>query len=207
MRRGNEDGSILDKIWAFMILCGVGYSVVTGNIQAVSNSMLDAAKDAVELCVTLLGVVAFWCGVMEIGERSGLVALLSEWMKPLIYFLFPGLKKDHPAIGEISLNFVANMLGLGWAATPAGLRAIEKLTEHETSKKELKTASNEVCTFLLINISSLQLIPINVIAYRSQYGSVNPAAVTGPAIAATAVSTLTAVVFCKIMSLKKEMKA
>lgn len=189
-----------------MILCGVGYSVVMGNIQAVSNSMLEAAGDAVELCVTLLGVVAFWCGVMEIGEQSGLVAALSRRMKPLIHFLFPKLDRDHPAVGEISLNFVANILGLGWAATPAGLRAIEKLADQNKDNTEVKAASDEICTFLLINISSLQLIPINVIAYRSQYGSVNPAAVTGPAIAATAVSTLTALVFCKIMLFSAKMK-
>lgn len=183
-----------------MILLGVGYSIIMGDVQSVSNSMIEAAKDAVELCVTLLGVVSFWCGVMEIGEQSGMVKMLSNRMKPFIHFLFPKLENDHPAIGEISLNFVANVLGLGWAATPAGLRAIEKLTDENRNETERHIASDEVCTFLLINISSLQLIPINVIAYRSQYGSVNPAAVTGPAIAATAVSTFTALVFCKIMS-------
>lgn len=185
-----------------MILLGVGYSACMGNMQSISNSMLEAAGDAVELCITLLGVVAFWCGVMEIGEQSGLVKRFSNWMKPLIHFLFPKLERNHPAIGDISLNFAANVLGLGWAATPAGLKAIEKLTDSKKYKNEVKIASDEVCTFLLINISSLQLIPINVIAYRSQSGSVNPAAVTGPAIAATAVSTVTALLFCKIMCFK-----
>lgn len=185
-----------------MVLMGVGYSVLTGNVQSISNSMLEAAGDSVELCITLLGVVAFWCGIMEIGEQSGLVEWLSNRMKPLIHFLFPKLEKNHPAIGDISLNFVANVLGLGWAATPAGLKAIEKLADLKNYKNEMKIASDEVCTFLLINISSLQLIPINIIAYRSQYGSVNPTAVTGPAIVATAVSTVTAVIFCKIICFK-----
>ena len=112
----------------------------------------------------------------------------------------------HPAMGQIALNCIANMLGLGWAATPAGMKAMEELSKLEKIRREqgagvpAGTASDEMCTFLVLNISSLQLVPVNIIAYRSQYGSVNPAAVTGPAIVATLVSTGAAVVFCKIMN-------
>ena len=129
-------------------------------------------------------------------------------MRLVMKFLFPAIPEDHPANSHIAMNIVANILGLGWAATPAGLKGMEALAdlEDERRKGEIAgiiqkqgTASNEMCTFLILNISSLQLIPVNVIAYRSQYGSVNPAAIVGPGIVATAVSTVVAVVFCKVM--------
>ena len=119
---------------------------------------------------------------------------------------------NHPAEEHITTNIIANVLGLGWAATPAGLRAMEELSKLEEDRRKRRLpgpirkkgiASNEMCTFLILNISSLQLIPVNVIAYRSQYGSVNPTAIVGPAIAATAVSTMVAVIFCKVMNGKR----
>lgn len=122
-------------------------------------------------------------------------------------FLFPKLPLDHPAAKSIAVNMIANMLGMGWAATPAGLKAMGELEElEEDRRKSLQmssvpkgTASNEMCIFLIINISSLQLIPVNMLAYRAQYGSADPAAIVGPALAATAVSTLAAVVFCRMV--------
>ena len=134
--------------------------------------------------------------------------MASARMRPLLRFLFPGLPRGHKAEAYISANFIANFLGLGWAATPAGLKAMEELGKLEDDRRNGKVsgierrkgiASNEMCTFLIINISSLQLIPVNVIAYRSQYGSPNPAAIVGAGIAATAVSTGVAVIFCKLM--------
>ena len=145
---------------------------------------------------------------MEIASRAGLIETASKKMGPLIRFLFPELPADHKANEHIATNFIANFLGLGWAATPAGLKAMEELGKLEDDRRNRKIAgtirkkgiaSNEMCTFLIINISSLQLIPVNVIAYRSQYGSVNPAAIVGAGILATAVSTGAAVVFCKII--------
>lgn len=128
---------------------------------------------------------------------------MTEKMKPVIRFLFPNLPLDHPATEHISTNMIANVLGLGSAATPAGLRAMEELLNLEKERgnsRRLQSASDEMCTFLVINISSLQLIPMNMIAYRSQYGSAEPTAIVGPAIAATAVSTLAGILFAKIMS-------
>ncbi len=127
--------------------------------------------------------------------------------QPFVSFLFPRIPKNHPARESISTNIVANVLGLGWAATPAGLKAMEDLAQLEEKRRQtgyLKnvpkdTASNEMCTFLILNISSLQLIPVNMIAYRSQYGSASPAAVVGPAVLATLVSTFAAVIFCRVM--------
>lgn len=196
---------MLNHIWAAMLIAGFVYGLLTGKLQFMTESMLGAAGEAVDLSITLLGVVAFWCGIMEIAQEAGLIEALSRRMWPFLHFLFPRIPKEHQALKCISVNFIANMLGLGWAATPAGLEAMEQLAElqkqelPEKQGKKQRMASNEMCIFLLINISSLQLIPVNIIAYRSKYGSVNPTAVVGPAIAATAVSTIAAVIFCRIM--------
>ncbi len=190
---------MLNYIWAFMILVGILYGSVTGNISAVGNGILDSAKEAVSLCVTMLGVMALWTGIMEIANESGLIRAATNRIIPIIRGLFPELPKEHKAWNYISLNIIANILGLGWAATPAGLKAMEELQSLNRSD----VASDAMCTFLIINISSLQLIPVNIIAYRSQYGSVNPAAIVAPAILATLVSTLAAVFYCSIKINKK----
>lgn len=156
----------------------------------------------------MMGVMSFWVGLMEIAAKAGIITSASRKIRPLIRFLFPELPENHPAQEHITTNIIANVLGLGWAATPAGLRAMEELSKLEEDRRKRRLpgpvrkrgiASNEMCTFLIINISSLQLIPVNVIAFRSQYGSVNPAGIVGAGIAATLVSTAVAVVYCKIM--------
>ena len=202
---------MLNFLWAGMLLLGIVYAAFNGTLPEVTEGCLNGAKEAVELCLSVAGVVAFWNGLMTIAKESGLV---------------PGLKGQDEALDAISVNMAANVLGLGWAATPAGLKAMEKLEKIEeerrrdqaqmlpTEQRNLRrtwhgkampegVANNEMCTFLILNISSLQLIPVNVIAYRSQYGSVDPAAVVGPGIVATAVSTGVAVVFCKMMNRRK----
>lgn len=182
-----------------MILFGIVYGAVTGNMQAVTDAAFASAKDAVTLCITMTGMMALWVGVMEIARGAGLIRKWSEKLKPFIHFLFPGIPKGHKAQEYIAANMIANILGLGSAATPAGLKAMEELAEIKKEKGlPEEVASDEMCTFLILNISSLQLIPVSVIAYRSQYGSNNPSAITGAAIAATLVSTATAVIFCKI---------
>lgn len=188
------------------MLAAVVYGAFYGTLPDITQAALDSAKEAVTLSMTMLGILAFWMGLMQIGTASGLVERLTKGVEPLLRRLFPRIPAGHPAMGQITLNCVANMLGLGWAATPAGLKAMEELSKLEEIRREhgagvpAGTASDEMCTFLVLNISSLQLVPVNIIAYRSQYGSVNPAAVTGPAIVATLVSTGAAVVFCKIMN-------
>lgn len=177
----------------------------------ITNAALDSAKDAVTLCITMVGVMAFWMGIMEIASRAGIIEMASknETADPI---LFPDIPKEHQANQYITTNFIANFLGLGWAATPAGLQGMQALAELEQERRMKRApgkarkpgvASNEMCTFLIMNISSLQLIPINVIAYRSQYGSVNPAAIVGAGIVATTVSTLAGMVYCKIMDRKR----
>lgn len=193
-----------------MILVGVLYAACTGRMDAVTNAALDSAGEAISLCITTAGVMALWMGLMEIAQEAGLVKKLTKGIDPFLRFMFPNIPKDHPARGYIATNIIANVLGLGWACTPAGLKAMEELAALEAERgnpayqkqgrdvKAERSASNEMCTFLILNISSLQLIPVNMIAYRSQYGSTRPAAIIAPAIAATFISTAVAIVYCKI---------
>ena len=209
--------AMLNYIWAFMILIGVVYGAITGRMADVTNAALDSASDAVSLCITMIGVMALWVGLMEIAQKSGLIAKMTKGIQPFISFLFPRIPEGHPAREYISTNLIANVLGLGWACTPAGLKAMEALAQLEKERgnpaylgestekgSSARIASTEMCTFLILNISSLQLIPVNMIAYRQQYGSVNPAGIIAPAIVATFFSTLTAVVYCKIMDIKRK---
>ena len=199
---------MLHAIWAFMILLAVIYAACTGRMSEVTNAALDSAGEAISLCLTMAGVVALWMGLMEIAKRAGLIEKMTRGISPLLTFLFPRIPKKHPAREYIAANIIANILGLGWACTPAGLKAMEELANLETErcnpeymgvKNEggSRQASNEMCNFLILNISSLQLIPVNMIAYRSQYGSTNPTSIIAPAIAATLFSSLVAVVYCK----------
>lgn len=221
---------MLNVLWAFMMLTGILWGAFHGTLDQVTNGALESAGEAVKLGITMLGVMSFWTGILELGRRSGLIEQLSKKMTPLLRLLFPNIPKEHPALQSIAVNMIANVLGLGWAATPAGLKAmgeLEELEEERRGREEAEgetgesragrgsaaekgrrfrravprgTASNEMCTFLVVNISSLQLIPMTMIAYRAQYGSANPAAVVGPALAATAISTLVGILFCKIMA-------
>ena len=203
---------MLNYLWAGMILVGILYGAFSGKMPDITNAALDSAKEAVTLCITMIGVMSFWTGIMEIASRAGIIGMAAGKMQPLIRFLFPEIPKGHKANEHITTNFIANFLGLGWAATPAGLKAMEELGRLEDDRRAGRAAgpvrkkgiaSNEMCTFLILNISSLQLIPVNVIAYRSQYGSVNPAGIVGAGIAATAVSTGAAIVFCRLMDRKR----
>lgn len=188
---------MLNYLWSFMILAGMLWGMMNGNLSEVTQGLLDSSREAVTLGIAMLGIMSFWCGILEVGTRAGLIDWMTGKMGPVLKFLFPELEKNHPAFKPIAVNIVANMLGLGMAATPAGLEAMKELQREST---EPKTATNAMCTFLILNISSLQLIPINMLAYRSQYGSASPTAVLGPALIATACSTAAAVVFCRAVS-------
>lgn len=218
---------MLNYLWAAMLAVGIIYGVFTGNMEAVANGALDAAGEAVELCLGMIGVMALWMGLMEIARSSGLIAAMTRGIQPFISFLFPRIPKGHPAREYISTNIIANILGLGWACTPAGLKAMEALAQLEAERGNpqyldvaetqnagmkgyaaghIRTASSEMCTFLILNISSLQLIPVNMIAYRGQYGSASPTAIVGPAIAATLFSTLVGVIFAKAAERKMKFR-
>ena len=203
---------MLNYLWAGMILVGIVFGAFNGRMQDITNAALDSSKEAVTLCITMIGVMAFWTGIMEIASKAGIIRMASRKMRPLVRFLFPGMPEGHKAEEHITTNFIANFLGLGWAATPAGLRAMEELGRLEDDRmagrapglvRKKGVAGNDICTFLIINISSLQLIPMNVIAYRSQYGIPDPAAIIGAGILATMVSTGAAVVFCRMMDRRR----
>ena len=198
---------MLNFLWAGMIIIGILYGALQGNLTEITNAALDSSKEAISLCITMMGVMAFWMGLMEIATKAGILQRATKGIMPVIRFFFPNIPRGHKANQHIATNFIANILGLGWAATPAGLKAMEALGELEEDRRKGKApgvarkkgiASNEMCTFLILNISSLQLIPINIIAYRSQYGSVNPAGIVGAGLVATAISTLVAALFCKL---------
>ncbi len=190
---------MLNFLWAGMIIIGVMYAALTGNIADVTNAALDSSKEAITLCLTMLGVISFWMGIMEIATKAGIIGALSRLMRPAIRYMFPRIPKGHKANEYITTNLIANILGLGWAATPAGLQAMDALGELEDERgNDRSIASDEMCTFLIVNISSLQLININIIAYRSQYGSVNPTRIVGAGIVATIVSTIVGCTYCKI---------
>lgn len=220
---------MLNYLWAGMIFVGILFGAFHGKMPEITNAALDSSREAVTLCITMVGVMSFWVGLMEIAERSGVLESAAGKLRPLIRFLFPALPANHPAVSSITANFIANFLGLGWAATPAGLQAMKHLADLEDERRKntcsasmsahfstpptstristfkpgparpAGVAGNEMCTFLILNISSLQLIPMHVIAYRSQYGSVNPAAIVGAGILSTAISTGAAILFCKCM--------
>ena len=205
-----------------MILLGVVYAALSGNLEAVTDAAINSCGEAISLCITMAGVMALWMGLMEIATQAGIVQRLTKAITPFLNYMFPHIPKDHPARSYIAANLIANVLGLGWACTPAGLKAMEALgqLEEEREKRakadggavygraadEARVASAEMCDFLILNISSLQLIPVNMIAYRSQYGSSDPAGIIAPAILATGISTFTAIMYCKWKSRKIRQK-
>lgn len=187
---------MINLIWAAMILVGIITALLTGHMEDVNAGIIDAGSDAVSLCITMLGIVTMWCGIMKIAERTGLMKKWSSKMSPVMRFLFPRLSPEHPAYEYMCTNIIANIVGLGWAATPPALKAMQELAK---DNKGSKSVSREMCVFLILNISSLQLIPVNVIAYRSQYGSADPAGIIGGGILATMASTGAAVVYVLVM--------
>lgn len=186
----------MNYLWAGMLLLGIVYGSLRGRMPDITEAALVSSKEAISLCITLMGAMCFWVGMMKIAEKSGLLSALAKKLEPMLLFLFPAIRKEKKAKEYIATNIIANIFGLGWAATPAGLKAMKEL--QKCSGEPAGVASREMCTFLIINISSLQLIPVNMIAYRSQYGSANPAFIVGPGILATFISTVAAVIFCLI---------
>lgn len=207
-------------LWGGMLLIGIVYGVLAGNVDEVTKAFVSCSGEAVSLCISMAGITAMWTGMMKIAENSGLVTELAAKMRPLLRFLFPKLDTESKAAHYICLNFLSNVLGLSWASTSSGLCAMKELKELQLQKENAEKntedsgkkdavknssmiASNEMCTFLIINVSSLQLIPVNMIAYRAKYGSADPTAIVGPAILATAVSTAVAVIFCKVLHIRE----
>ncbi len=187
---------MLNYLWGFMIVLGVTIGVISGNIGDISKATINSSKEAVTLCITMLGIMAMWTGIMQVAKSCGLVAAFTKKLRPIIRFLYPDIPKEHIVNEHIASNMIANILGLGWAATPMGLMAMKELKELNHNSE---VASCDMCTLLIVNISSLQLIPVNIIAYRSQYGSVNPAEILAAGLVATICSTIIGITFSVIM--------
>ena len=186
---------MLNFLWPFFIIISFVYAFIAGNIDNVNNSIFESTKSAVELSMTLLGTMCLWNGIMEIANNTSIIDKLTKLLHPLIRFLFPEIKKEDNVNKEISMNMIANILGLGNAATPIGLKVMRSL-QRENSNKD--TVSNSMAMFIVINTASLQLIPTTVIAIRSSLGSTNPTKIIIPVWFATICAAVTAVVATKI---------
>ncbi|KAA5806044.1 nucleoside recognition domain-containing protein [Thermoanaerobacterium thermosaccharolyticum] len=162
---------MINYIWFFMIGIGVVIGMINGRMGEVSKAIIDSSESAVTISIGLIGIMSLWLGIMQIAEKSGLMDILSRLLKPVIIKLFPEVPKDHPAIGAMIMNISANMLGLGNAATPFGIKAMEYL--QELNNRDI--ASNSMCTFLVVNTASVQLLPAVMIGVRASLGAKNPA--------------------------------
>jgi spore maturation protein SpmA len=188
---GYKEGVMLNYIWLGLIGVGVLVGGFTGRMKAVVDGAVEGAGAAVTLVLGLIGLMALWLGVMRLAEKAGLVAALARWLRPVLCWLFPEVPAGHPAMGSIVMNLAANMLGLTNAATPLGLRAMQDL---ETLNPKPGTATNAMCTFLAINTSSVQLIPMTAVAVLAAAGSRHPSAIIGTALLATCCSTAAGIV-------------
>lgn len=187
----------MNIVWLGLIIIAVVTAAFKQTMPAVSQAAFDNAQTAVELSIGLVGVMALFLGLMRVAQSAGLVQLLAKAMRPLFKWLFPDVPKDHPALGAIALNMGANMLGLGDAATPMGLKAMQEL---QTVNPDKTSASNAMCTFLALNSSSVQIIPAMMIGLRAASGSSNPSEIILAAFLATTCSTVVAVTSAKLLS-------
>ncbi|WP_243290112.1 nucleoside recognition domain-containing protein [Bacillus sp. FJAT-47783] len=181
---------MVNLIWVGLALVGIVFSFFNGTVEQVNKAIFDGAKEAVTICIGLISVLVFWLGLMKIAEKSGLLNKISQLFRPVVSRLFPEVPSNHPAMGYILSNMIANMFGLGNAATPLGIKAMEQLKILNGNQDKV---SNSMITFLAINTSSLTIIPTTVIAIRMTYGSNNPTDIVGTTLLATICSTIGAI--------------
>lgn len=186
---------MLNILWPIFIIISFIYGFISGNIDEINNSIFESTQDAVQLSITLLGTICLWNGIMEIATKTSLVNKLTKILYPLIRFLFPEIKKESSVNKEIAMNMITNILGLGNAATPIGLKVMKSL-QKENDKKD--TISNSMAMFIVINTASLQLIPTTVIAIRNSLGAKNPTEIIFPVWFATICAAITAIFITKI---------
>ena len=196
------DFYMLNKIWPFFIIVSFLYSIYSGNIFNINNAIFDSASQTVNLCLTLLGTICLWNGIMKIAVKTSMIEKLTKFLKPIISFVFPEIKNDKKISKEISMNIVANILGLGNASTPLGLKAMESMQEKNIDKKNLSTS---MAMFILVNTASLQIIPTTVISIRSSLGSENPTKIILAVWIATITAFATAITTGKILIKKSNL--
>jgi spore maturation protein A len=186
---------LIDAIWLLLFLGGVVTAMLTGKMAEVTQSILNGATAGVTLCIALISVTSLWLGLMRIAEEAGLVQALARALRPVARWLYPSVPPDHPAMGAILANMSANLLGIGNAATPLGMKAMQELQKLNPDKR---TASDAMCTLLAVNTASITLIPTTVVALRMQYHSHNPTAVVGTTLVATLIGTAAAIFFDRL---------
>lgn len=187
---------MLNVLWPIFIILSVMYAIISGNIEEVNTGIFNSLSEAVELSITFLGTICLWSGIMEIAKKTSLINKLNKLLKPFINFLFPDLKNNEIAKQEISMNMIANILGLGNAATPLGIKAM-KTMQKENKRKD--TLSNSMMMFIVINTASIQLIPTNVIAIRTSLNSQNPTSIIIPVWIATIIAGVVGIFLTKIL--------
>lgn len=178
---------MINVIWLILIVCGIIYAGINGRIEVVTASAISAAKSAVELSINLIGVMCLWLGIMRIAELSGLIKVISYILNPIVGLLFPSVPKNHPAMGAIIMTISANMLGLGNAVTPLGIKAMQQL---QTLNSKKDTATPAMCTLLALCTTGFTLVPATIIALRSAAGSVNPTEIVGPTLFVSLFATI-----------------
>jgi spore maturation protein A len=182
---------MVNIIWLFFIVSGFLVAAVNGKVEIVTQAAFDGAKSGVSVCFGLISILVFWLGMMRIAEDAGILTKLAVLLQPVIRFLFPTIPKNHPALGYIMSNMSANILGLGNAATPMGIKAMQELQKLNPDKEKASTA---MCTLLALNTSSVTLIPATLIAVRMNFDSLNPAEIVGTTLMATMISTAAAII-------------
>lgn len=187
---------MINYIWFIMIFLGICIGLFTGNGEVISKAMIASVDSTVELIIGLGGLMCFWCGVMKVAEKSGLTNKLAVILRPLLKLIFKEASKDEKALGAIVMNITANMMGLGNAATPFGIKAMQEM---DRLNKNKGTASNDMVLFLVLNAACIQLVPSTIISIRAACGSANPGVIIVPAIIASTIAATAGVVFCKIL--------
>jgi len=188
---------MVNKIWGFFIISGIITCLFTNNIELVNNEILKSTKDSLDMIIKIFPVMALWLGLMNIAKNSGLLDKLSKKISPILKFLFPEIPKNHESLNYISSNIIANMFGLGNAATPFGLKAMKSLQKLNKNKD---IASRSMITFLVINTSGVTIIPTTIISLRMMYGSTNPTSIVIPCILATTLATIAGITIDRLLA-------
>lgn len=187
---------MINYIWVFLIFIGIIVAIFTGNIDGINIAVIEDTQEAVMFAIGLTGIMAIWLGLMNIAQKSGLIKSFSRLISPITRFLFPDIPKDHPALSAIVMNIVTNMFGAGNSATALGIKAMEEMNKLNIDKKK---ATNAMCMFLVINMSSVQLVPLTVLKIRADAGSLNPTEIISTSLIATIISTVVGITSAKIL--------
>ena len=191
---------MLNILWPIFIIISFVYAFLTGNVEKINTSVFESTANAVQLCITLTGTICLWTGIMKIAQKTTFISKFTKLLQPIIDYLFPEIKKNVKAKEEISMNIVANILGLGNVATPLGLQAMKTL-QQDNKKKD--TVSNSMAMFIVLNTASMQLIPTTVIAIRSSLNSNSPTNIILPVWGATIAAAIAGITTTKLF-IKKE---